>query len=78
MADDELAALRRATERGEPLGDETFIASGSEGSLILAAEALLKGEGIGVRCVSMPSWDLFDAQPLSYRAPRSYRCGRGH
>ena len=50
---------------GQP--DLILIASGSEVSLILAAEALLKSEGIGVRCVSMPSWDLFDAQPLSYR-----------
>ena len=30
MADDELAALRRATERGEPLGDETFIANATK------------------------------------------------
>ncbi|MDI1252510.1 transketolase [Thermomonas sp.] len=44
-----------------------LIASGSEVALILAAAEHLQSEGIGVRCVSMPSWDLFDAQPQSYR-----------
>jgi transketolase len=44
-----------------------LIASGSEVSLILAAADRLRDDGIAVRCVSMPSWDLFDAQPPSYR-----------
>ena len=44
-----------------------LIASGSEVGLILAAAARLQDEGIAVRCVSMPSWELFDAQPQSYR-----------
>ena len=44
-----------------------LIASGSEVALILAAAERLEGEGIAVRCVSMPSWDLFDVQPQSYR-----------
>ncbi|MEO6280151.1 transketolase [Roseateles sp.] len=44
-----------------------LIASGSEVALIVAAAEKLQGEGIAVRCVSMPSWDLFDAQPQSYR-----------
>lgn len=44
-----------------------LIASGSEVALILAAADRLQSEGIAVRCVSMPSWDLFDAQPQSYR-----------
>jgi transketolase len=44
-----------------------LIASGSEVALIVAASERLEREGIGVRCVSMPSWDLFDAQPRSYR-----------
>ena len=42
-----------------------LIASGSEVGLILAAAERLQGEGIAVRCVSMPSWELFDAQPQS-------------
>jgi transketolase len=44
-----------------------LIASGSEVGLILAASELLQAEGVPVRCVSMPSWDLFDAQPQAYR-----------
>jgi len=44
-----------------------LIASGSEVGLILAAAERLRSEGIAVRCVSMPSWELFDTQPQSYR-----------
>ncbi len=44
-----------------------LIASGSEVALILAAADQLQAEGIAVRCVSMPSWELYDAQPQSYR-----------
>ncbi|MBW8366078.1 MAG: transketolase [Rhizobium sp.] len=44
-----------------------LIASGSEVGLILAAAERLQDEGIAVRCVSMPSWELFDAQPQAYR-----------
>jgi transketolase len=38
-----------------------LIASGSEVSLIAAAAERLAKDGIAVRCVSMPSWELFDA-----------------
>jgi len=44
-----------------------LIATGSEVSLILAAAEQLQQHGVAVRCVSMPSWELFDAQPSSYR-----------
>jgi transketolase len=44
-----------------------LIASGSEVGLILAASERLLADGIPVRCVSMPSWDLFEAQPQAYR-----------
>ena len=47
--------------------DLILIASGSEVSLITSAAGTLGQDGIKVRCVSMPSWDLFDAQPDSYR-----------
>jgi transketolase len=47
--------------------DLILIASGSEVALILAAADRLQAEGFAVRCVSMPSWDLFDAQPQSLR-----------
>jgi len=44
-----------------------LIASGSEVGLIVAAQKLLAGEGIAVRTVSMPSWELFEAQTEEYR-----------
>jgi transketolase len=48
--------------------DLTLVASGSEVSLAIAARDLLAATGIAVRVVSMPSWELFDAQPADYRA----------
>ncbi len=44
-----------------------LMASGSEVSLILEAGAKLAAEGHSVRLVSFPSWELFAAQPRSYR-----------
>ncbi len=44
-----------------------LIASGSEVSLCLAARRLLAAEGIAARVVSMPSWELFEAQDPAYR-----------
>jgi transketolase len=44
-----------------------LIASGSEVGLIVAAAERLRRQGVAVRLVSMPSWDLFDAQPQAYR-----------
>jgi transketolase len=40
-----------------------LIASGSELSLAVEAHEQLRGEGVGSRVVSMPSWELFDDQP---------------
>ena len=44
-----------------------LIASGSELHLIVDAAQRLRDLGLTVRCVSMPSWELFDAQPREYR-----------
>jgi transketolase len=44
-----------------------LIGSGSEVGLIVAAAERLQQEGIEVRSVSMPSWDLFDALPKAER-----------
>ncbi|MBM3275823.1 MAG: transketolase, partial [Candidatus Sericytochromatia bacterium] len=44
-----------------------LIATGSEVHLALAAREKLEAEGIPTRVVSMPSWELFEAQPLEYR-----------
>lgn len=44
-----------------------FIASGSEVALAVDAHEKLKSEGVRSRVVSMPSWDIFEDQPQSYR-----------
>lgn len=44
-----------------------LMASGSEVGLIVEAGAKLAAEGIGVRLVSVPSWELFEAQDQGYR-----------
>jgi transketolase len=44
-----------------------LIATGSELHLIVEAARTLRERGLRVRCVSMPSWELFDAQPQDYR-----------
>jgi transketolase len=47
--------------------DLILIATGSEVALALEARTVLEAQGIGTRVVSMPSWELFDAQPQGYR-----------
>jgi len=44
-----------------------LIASGSEVAPAFDAHEKLTGEGVAARLVSMPSWDLFEKQPQSYR-----------
>jgi transketolase len=51
---------------GEP--EIILIASGSEVEIAYEAAKTLAGEGIGVRVVSLPCWELFEAQDEAYRA----------
>ena len=44
-----------------------LIAAGSEVHIALEAGRGLQHRGIAARVVSMPSWELFEAQPLAYR-----------
>ena len=44
-----------------------LIGTGSELALCAAAYEKLTAEGIGARVVSLPSWELFEAQPAAYR-----------
>ncbi|WP_395120861.1 transketolase [Rhodanobacter sp. FW102-FHT14D06] len=57
--------LRDATDGQKPA--LILIATGSEVSLIVQAAEQLESRGIAVRCVSMPSWELFEAQSQAYR-----------
>jgi transketolase len=59
------AYILRDAERGKP--DLILIASGSEVPMALEAADHLQQKGIAVRVVSMPSWELFEAQPEGYR-----------
>ncbi len=47
--------------------DIILIGTGSEVSLCVEAAKVLTSEGIKVRVVSMPSWELFDEQTKEYR-----------
>jgi len=49
------------------LPDAIIMASGSEVELSISAQEELAKEGIDVRVVSMPSMDLFEAQPDEYK-----------
>jgi transketolase len=44
-----------------------LIGTGSELPLCMAARETLSAEGIAVRVVSMPCWELFDEQDQAYR-----------
>jgi len=44
-----------------------LMATGSEVSLIMSAQAKLAEEGIQARVVSMPSWELFEKQDAAYK-----------
>jgi transketolase len=44
-----------------------LIATGSELSLCVEAQAMLAARGVRARVVSMPSWELFEDQPPGYR-----------
>jgi transketolase len=52
-------------EGGQP--DVILIGTGSEVSLCTKAQEKLKGYGVKARVVSMPSWNLFEAQSEAYR-----------
>jgi len=47
--------------------DVILMASGSEVGLIMEAQKKLQDQKVQARVVSMPSWELFDLQPKSYR-----------
>jgi transketolase len=47
--------------------DVLLLGTGSELSLAVEAAQKLQNEGIRAQVVSLPSWELFEAQPKSYR-----------
>ena len=65
--------LRAGVERGgyvlagDPEPEVILLASGSEVSVAMAARDLLGQQGVAAQVASLPSWELFDAQPQTYR-----------
>src|SRR3954464_15734012 len=59
------AYIVREANGGKPVS--IIIGTGSEVGIGLSAAQLLEQDGIRTRVVSMPSWELFAAQPESYR-----------
>ncbi len=59
------AYVLKDTSGGDP--DIILMASGSEVHVALDASQLIENEGKRVRIVSMPSWELFEAQSEDYR-----------
>lgn len=60
------AYVLRETAGGAP--ELILIGTGSEVSLCLSAAELLEKDGLRVRIVSMPCWQLFERQDAAYRA----------
>ena len=52
---------------GRDVPEVILIGTGSETHIALEAGKRLATEGIDVRVVSLPSWELFDGQPADYR-----------
>ena len=52
---------------GEKKPELILMASGSEVQLIIDAGLKMAAEGVNVRLVSFPSWELFSLQPKDYR-----------
>ncbi|WJS86812.1 transketolase [Paracoccus sp. TOH] len=59
--------LRRFGAKDDGGRDVTLIATGTEVAIAVEAAQALHADGLSVAVVSMPSWELFDAQPESYR-----------
>ncbi len=69
-AGEENAAARGAYVIAAANGDRraTLFATGSEVQIALAARTALEARGVPTAVVSVPCWELFDAQDAAYRA----------
>ncbi|KAF8326391.1 putative transketolase [Cantharellus anzutake] len=47
--------------------DLTIVSTGSEVSIVVEAAGKLSSDGLKIRVVSLPSWEIFDAQSQEYR-----------
>jgi transketolase len=67
---DENLSAKGAYVLAEADGDRTatILATGSEVEIAMAARDRLQSDGVPTAVVSMPCWELFDAQDSAYRA----------
>lgn len=54
-------------QSGDGIPDVILIGTGSEVHVALAAARQLQAEGVNIRVVSMPSWEVFERQPQEYK-----------
>ena len=69
---EQVATLEHALKGGyvvhEVQGEDlTFVSTGSEVSIVLEAAQKLEAQGLKVRVVSLPCWNIFDSQPEEYK-----------
>lgn len=67
LTDGSAVAVGAKSIRTSPHPAAVIIATGSELGVACDAADTLAAEGIPVNVVSMPSWNVFDAQPVTYR-----------
>ena len=60
--------LRAGRSRRRRRARVTLLATGSEVALAVQARRALQAEGIATAVVSMPCWELFEAQDAAYRS----------
>jgi transketolase len=70
-----VATVREGVARGAYITDDSggtpqviLLATGSEVQIVREAYQTLTAEGVKARVVSMPSWELFEAQDDAYKA----------
>jgi len=66
-ADGLLRGAYKLADLGDNDPEIILMASGTEVSLIVSAGELLSNEGVNVRLISFPSWELFNAQDEEYK-----------
>ncbi len=67
LAEAEAVARPLGRVQGDVNPQLILIATGSEVFLALEAREKLQDEGLATRVVSMPCWEIFEAQPQAYR-----------
>ncbi len=66
-SDENLCARGAYVLAGSDKDDAVIFATGSEVALAMEARKTLEADGVSTRVVSVPSMELFDAQPQAYR-----------